>query len=240
MVIDSLKSIFSRFGVPETVISDNGPQFASQLFADFADTYSFQHVTSSPLFAQSNGQAERTVQTVKKLLRESKDPHMSMMTYRSTPFPWCKLSPAELLMGRRLRGNMPLLTAQLIPNWSFMEEFRSQNNSFKEQQKQEYDQRHGVRSLSPIPDNSDVWITSGEQPATGTVIRPAYTPRSYIVDTPSGQVRRNRQHLNIVPACHEPTDSTDSQTTDSTDSPTRDQIITRSRSGTAVRPPDRL
>ena len=135
---------------------------------------------------------------------------------------------------------MPLITAQLIPSWSFMEEFRSQNSSFKEQQEQEYDQRHGVRSLSPIPDNSDVWIASGEQPATGNVIRPAYTPRSYIVDTPSGQVRRNRQHLNIVPARHEPTDSTDSPTTDSTDSPTRDQIIIRSRSGTAIRPPDRL
>ena len=95
-VITLLKSIFARFGIPETFVSDNGPQFASQSFKDFADTYTFQHVTSSPLFAQSNGQAERTVQTVKKMLRDSNDPYMVILTYRSTPFPWCKRSPAEL------------------------------------------------------------------------------------------------------------------------------------------------
>ena len=41
-VIASLKSTFSRFGIPEIIASDNGPQFASQLFADFAKTYGFQ------------------------------------------------------------------------------------------------------------------------------------------------------------------------------------------------------
>ena len=116
-VITLLKSIFARFGIPETFVSDNGPQFASQSFKDFADTYSFQHVTSSPLFAQSNGQAERTVQTVKKMLRDSNDPYMAILTYRSTPFPWCKRSPAELLMGRRLRGNIPVLTHQIGASW---------------------------------------------------------------------------------------------------------------------------
>ena len=119
-VITLLKSIFARFGIPETFVSDNGPQFASQSFKDFADTYSFQHVTSSPLFAQSNGQAERTVQTVKKMLRDSNDPYMAILTYRSTPFPWCKRSPAELLMGRRLRGNIPVLTHQLVPDCEIM------------------------------------------------------------------------------------------------------------------------
>ena len=53
-----LKTIFSRFGIPETVVSDNGPQYSSRDFAEFAEAYDFTHVTSSPLFAQSNGQAE--------------------------------------------------------------------------------------------------------------------------------------------------------------------------------------
>ena len=163
---------------------------------------------------------------------------MAILTYRSTPFPWCKRSPAELLMGRRLRGNIPVLTHQLVPDWSFMDEFCSQHESYKKQQKRNYDQRHKVRSLPSIPDNSDVWITSGQQPATGTVIQPADTPRSYIVNTPSGQIRRNRQHLNIVPTQQEPTDQTNPP--DQTVIPIRDPIVTRSRSGTAILPPDRL
>ena len=68
-VIEGLKSFFSRHGIPETVVSDNGPQYASREFAEFALSYKFQHVTSSPLFPHSNGQAERTVQTAKRLLK---------------------------------------------------------------------------------------------------------------------------------------------------------------------------
>ncbi len=65
--------------------------------------YNFSHVTSSPLFPQSNGHAERTVQTVKRLLKESTDPYKAMLSYRSTPIPWCNLSPTQLLMGRQVR-----------------------------------------------------------------------------------------------------------------------------------------
>ena len=57
------------------------------------------------------------------------------MTYYSTPFPCYGLSPAELLMGRRLRCNIPLLTSQLTPNWKFLKEFRPQNERFEEKQK---------------------------------------------------------------------------------------------------------
>ena len=230
-VIEVLKTIFSRHGIPETVFSDNGPQFASLEFTQFAEMYDFHHATSSPLFPQSNGQAERMVQTVKKLLKEAKDPHLSLLTYRTTPFPWCNLSPAELLMGRHLRGNIPLLHCQLIPEWKFLDEFQSNNRAFKDRQKRDYDRRHRARNLSPIPDDSEVWITSGDQPVTGVVITPEDAPRSYVVETPSGQVRRNR-HLNTVPETR--------QTTENAEQSTRDAIMTRSRTGTEIHPPERL
>ena len=73
-VIAALKAAFSRHGIPEVVRSDNGPQYSSQEFARFAYSYAFKHVTSSPLFPQSNGEAERMVKTVKRLLEQSKDP----------------------------------------------------------------------------------------------------------------------------------------------------------------------
>ena len=103
--------MFSQYGVPETIVSDNGPQYSSLEFAEFAKGYGFNHVTSSPYFPQSNGQAESTVQTVKNLLKDSIDHHMALLTYRSTQFPWCNLSPAKLLMGRRIRSNILLIKA---------------------------------------------------------------------------------------------------------------------------------
>lgn len=231
-IIDALKNIFSRYGIPEIVMSDNGPQYSSQEFADFAKNYDFHHKTSSPHFAQSNGQAERMVQTVKRLLKDSKDPYLSLLTYRSTPFPWCNLSPAELLMGRCLRANIPILKDQLTPKWEFLNEFRSKNQVFKERQRSDYDCHHGVRTLSSIPPNSEVWITTGNQPDTGTVVSSTDTPRSYTVETPTGQVRRNRQHLNIIPGNNESIDQRNYLA--------REQIMTRSQTGTTVLPPDRL
>ena len=187
-IIEALKTIFSRFGIPEIVVSDNGPQYNSVEFTQFAKAYDFDHTTSSPLYAQSNGQAERTVKTLKKLLKMSKDLPMALLTYRSTPFPWCRLSPAELLMGRRLRANIPVVKDQLIPHWGYLEEFRRSNRIFKDCQKRDYDRHHASRDLPSIPNDSDVWITSGDQPVAGKIVSQASTPRSYIVNTPTGQV----------------------------------------------------
>ena len=64
-VVTHLKSMFARHGIPEMFISDNGPQYASREFQDFAKEYEFQHTTSSPYFPQGNGEAERAMGIVK-------------------------------------------------------------------------------------------------------------------------------------------------------------------------------
>ena len=73
-VVNHTKSIFARHGIPETVISDNGPQYTSEHYSEFAKSYQFQHITSSPYYPQSNGEAERAVGTIKSLLKKCKDP----------------------------------------------------------------------------------------------------------------------------------------------------------------------
>ena len=84
-IINHLKSIFARHGVPETVMSDNGPQYSAAVFKEFSKEYSFTRVTSSPKFPQSNGAAERAVKTVKGLLNKNEDLYLALMSCRSTP-----------------------------------------------------------------------------------------------------------------------------------------------------------
>ena len=69
-VIAILKEIFSEHGIPEIVISDNGRQYSSGEFKMFASQWGFKYVTSSPHVPQSNGLAERFVQTVKAILKK--------------------------------------------------------------------------------------------------------------------------------------------------------------------------
>ena len=142
-------------------MSDNGPQYSSNEFNVFAKKYNFSHVTSSPLFPQSNGQVKRAVQTVKKLRKRSDDPYMALLTYRNTPLQWCNFSPTELFMERRLWTSLLILHKQLAPPWPYLDEFQELNEQFKQRQKVDYDRCHRTHPLPPIPKNTEVWITSG-------------------------------------------------------------------------------
>ncbi|EZA62194.1 hypothetical protein X777_02820 [Ooceraea biroi] len=57
--IKALKSCFIRWGIPNIIRSDNGPQFTSREFKNFAKTWNFKHVTSNPIYPRSNGMVER-------------------------------------------------------------------------------------------------------------------------------------------------------------------------------------
>ena len=78
-----MKTLFARHGIPEVIKSDNGPQYSSGDFAEFAKSWGFKHVTSSPLYPKSNGLAERTVRTAKSILtkarRDHQDPHLVLL-----------------------------------------------------------------------------------------------------------------------------------------------------------------
>ena len=69
--VEVLRSWFSRFGLPKQVVTDNGPQFVSQEFEDFLKNNGIKHVTSPTYHQQSNGIAERCVQTIKKALKSN-------------------------------------------------------------------------------------------------------------------------------------------------------------------------
>ena len=70
--INVLRCVFSRFGYPETLVSDNGPQFSSSNFSKFCIDNGINHVTSSVRKPSTNGQAERVVQVLKSAAKQSK------------------------------------------------------------------------------------------------------------------------------------------------------------------------
>ena len=80
-----LQSQFSRNGIPDQLISEYGPQFMSEEFAEFSKKYGLTHITSSPHYLQANSEAERAVQTVKNLLVKAKNPYKALVNYRNTP-----------------------------------------------------------------------------------------------------------------------------------------------------------
>ena len=67
-VVKKLKAHLARHGIPDQLFSDNGQPFSSAKFQEFANSYGFEHVTSSPAYPQSNGKAENALKTVKNLL----------------------------------------------------------------------------------------------------------------------------------------------------------------------------
>ena len=62
--------MFARFGIPDVVITDNGRYFLSSEFAAFAKNWKFDHIISSPRYAQSYGKAENDVQMTKWLFKK--------------------------------------------------------------------------------------------------------------------------------------------------------------------------
>ena len=241
-VIAVLKSIFARFGIPDVVRSDNGPEYASLEFNQFAASYGFQHVTSSPRYPQNNDQAERTVQTIKQMLKTPEDSHLTLLSYRATPLSWCSLSPVELLMGRQIRTPVPQVDQHYTPDWPYLEACREKDKQQKDRQQRDFNQRHRVQEQPVILDDSEVWVASETGWVPARVIGQGSSPCSYVVRTPSGPVRRNRQHLTTVPTdLSEPEQEGATRATVSQPMPDpQRRIATPSQTWTPIHSPDRL
>ena len=230
-VITHMKSIFARHGVPESLTSDNGPQYAADMFKTFAKEYGFTHLTSSPRYPQGNGAAERAVRTVKSLLEKSDDPYVALMSYRSTPLE-NGYSPAELLMGRKLRTTIPTITEQLLPSIPPKSVVKEKEIKIRDRQQKNFNSHHRASPLKSLKSGNLVYIPDNAR--EGTVVEES-SPRSYIVQTPEGTYRRNRRHL--VPL---PNASNSENTNNVLDTPDRLPGVLRTRSGRISKPPDKL
>ena len=190
-VCDFLKEQFSRHGIPDTLVSDNGSQFTSREFTEFSKEWEFKHVTSSPYHPRSNGKAESAVKIVKnifkKAISDDKDPWLALLDYRNTPTEGVNSSPAQRLFSRRTRTLLPVTSNLLHPKVvDGVEE--------KLQLKRQRAKAHYDKTAKVLPDlevgeevrvqgqrNTNTWTT-------GTCVQ-KLSDRSYLVNTGGQTVR---------------------------------------------------
>ncbi|CAL8130302.1 unnamed protein product [Orchesella dallaii] len=198
-VVKELKKIFASHGIPDKMISDNGPQYSSEEFRKFVEEWQIEHVTSSPGYPQSNGRAENAVKTCKNLMIKSiegkTDFFMALLDWRNTPSTSMGMSPVQRLCSRRTRTLMPTQTAKLTPE--VQSGVKEKIEKAREQQKTFFD-----RSARPLPalkqgDVVRMKLPNQKKWSKGIVLKEE-GKRQYSVKVNGGVYRRNRRQLVAV------------------------------------------
>ncbi len=135
--IKILRDIFSRYGIPEILVSDNGPQLVSQDFEHFCKTNGIIHKTSAVYKRAMNGQAECVVQILKTAIKQAEitnsdvDVYIAsyLLRYRVTPHSTTGQSPSMLLMGRQLRTRLDLMRPTSIAKYVHSKQTGTYTNS---------------------------------------------------------------------------------------------------------------
>ncbi|XP_013161294.1 PREDICTED: uncharacterized protein K02A2.6-like, partial [Papilio xuthus] len=126
-VVERLYEYIARYGLPNTIVSDNGPSFASQEFSRFCVGNGISHLTTPAYHPASNGQAESFVKVVKKGIKSSvmssrtaKECKLRLLQflfdYRNSIHSTTGFSPAELVYGRKLRSRLDLINPRAPPS----------------------------------------------------------------------------------------------------------------------------
>ena len=186
--ISVLSNLFTRYGFPEQVVSDNGPPFQSKEYGDFLKLNGVQRVlvSPSPYHPAANGQAERFVQTFKKFLQASEGDgtlqlriQNFLLSYRSTQHATAGTSPAKLFLQRELRTRLSLvhpdISLHVINNQTKMKTY--------------YDRHTKLRTLSPGDRVLSRDHLSKEKWRTGTIVT-QQAPASYSIQLDDGRLWR--------------------------------------------------
>ena len=191
--VDILRHIFAAYGLPEQLVSDNGPQFVAKEFEDFMLKNGIRHIRSAPYHPATNGLVERFVQSFKRAMETGKNSGQTLqhrlssflLAYRSSPHSVTNVSPCSLFLQRELRTKLDLLrqtTEQIV-------------RKKQEEQKEGHDKNTRERVFEQ---NDIVWASNfgvGERWVKGK-IKQSSGPSSYLVELADGREwRRHIDHL---------------------------------------------
>ena len=110
-----LRKMFCRYGPPEVLVTDNGPQFISSEFKALMQEFNIKHRRVTPYHPIANGEVERFNRSLKKCIQTAISEGMDwrvvlqnfLLNYRTTPHSTTGVSPADLFFGRRIRDKLP-------------------------------------------------------------------------------------------------------------------------------------
>ena len=189
--IEKLRTMFSQFGLPESLVSDNAAYFTSEELETFVKRNGIRHSTSAAYHPASNGLAERAVQVVKQGLKKIRDGTLEarlakvLFAYRTTPHATTGRALAELLLGRIPRTRLDLL----FPDPASRVEDKQWT------QKKTHDRTARPRTFTP---GQSVYVRNfpaGDSWISAQVLKSA-SPVSFIVQLPDGrQVKRHQDHI---------------------------------------------
>ena len=198
-VVHKLKSHFARHGIPETCVSDNGPQFTSTEFKEFSRQWKFVHVTSSPAYLQRSGKVEAAVNSAKNVMRKSRkartDPYLALLEYRNTPSQGLGTSPVQRLMSRRTRAQVPIIPKLLRP----VVGPKIYRKLLAKKERQVLAYNRGAKDLGAVRSGDTLQHVPPGNPSEEAVkakVERCVGTRSFEVATEDGaRYRRNRRHL---------------------------------------------
>ena len=227
-----LQDMFARWGIPEQIVTDNGPQFISSDFTMFLTSHGVKHIRTAPYHPASNGAAERVVQTVKQALRaglQAGDPIEEclasfLLRYRNTQHATTGVAPSELMVGRHLRTRLDLLRDQVATR---VQDSQEKQNSHSPTRNLQVGQRVWVRNYRSGPR----WIPG--------IVEEVKGPVSYIVRILETDELWHR-HLNQI---REREADTSSQLIPAQPSQTSDLVglpVTAATDGNRPQPPTEL
>lgn len=209
-VTRALDDIFARFGIPIRMQADNGPQFKSREFEKYCKDKGIRLTHSPPYYPRVNGEVERQMRSLKKVLtiafNQGNDWRKALteflFTYRTTPHTVTGISPAELLLKRRPRDQLPSIPTE--PDASL--ELRDQDKMAKEKGKKYGDQRHGARD-SKIQEGD--WVLAKRMckktkfdsnfNQVPCVVTERNGPEAVIQSNTGNTYRRSLSHLTKIP-----------------------------------------